>query len=281
MRVVVAAMGRLVPELALLARELASRFDTLVLLGCSSRLDALMTSCARPQDARFGHWSTMCPTPDLERQLAGADVIVHLPMRVEEAPAESLRQRSMAVIAEAVRRLGHRRPRRIVSLISTSECDGRVQEGEALSLSSDVMLSTVRVGLVLRSPGGALQRAVCALRAQAAMQAGSCNGLVQWIHELDGARAMTHILERPWLMGQLNLTAPFPVTVDTFAHALWRAFGLPSALEGAGASVARLLEPAVVRGPAAEPRRLLDSGFGYLFPELDAALADLSEHQRS
>ncbi|AKU97826.1 Cell division inhibitor [Labilithrix luteola] len=281
MRIVVAAMGRLVPELVLLACELSRRFESVsVLLGSNDTASERLAACARLHNARFGLWSTDEPNAELQRRLEGADAVIHLPPRTEEAPPDSrsLRQDSIGYVAEAVKRLGHRCPRKIVEVVPAQELEAGDEDDVAATVTSGVRVCTAQIGVVLRAPGGALRRTLCALRAQAALNRASCLGLVRWIHELDGVRAIAHVLENDSLTGRFNLMAPAPVPAATFASTIWSAYGLPSSLRGpATASVGRLLDAPPLAGPVATPRRLVESGFAYLFPDLPSALADLTE----
>lgn len=281
MRVVVAAMGRLVPELVLIACELSRRFESVsILLGANDPASDRLAACARLHNARFGLWSTDQPNAELQRRLEGADAVVHVPHREEEAPPDNraLRQHSIGYVAEAVKRLGHRCPRKIVELVSAQELDAADEDDVTSNVGTGVRVCTAQFGVVLRSPGGALARALCALRAQAALNRASCMGLVRWIHERDGARAIAHVLENDSLTGRFNLMAPAPVPAATFASSIWSAYGLPSALRGAAtASVGRLVDAPPLAGPLATPRRLVESGFAYLFPDLPSALADITE----
>jgi NAD dependent epimerase/dehydratase family enzyme len=85
-------------------------------------------------------------------------------------------------------------------------------------------------------------------------------------------------LDDPRVVGALNGCAPAPCTMSTFAQGIGRALHRPAALPvpgfvlraafGEGARV--LLE-----GQRVVPRRALELGYRFRFPDLDSALADL------
>jgi hypothetical protein len=282
MRVVVTAMGRLVPELVLLVGELSRRFDTVsVLLGTDARAHPMLSMCARIHGVEFGLWSVTDPCVELQRRIEGADAVVHLPPRPDEAPPEgrTVRERSIACVAKAVAGL-KRRPCSLLSLVSAEEPGAADEVGTVNEVvgSRDIRFCSARLGVVLRAPGGPFARALCALRTQGAISRAAHAGVVRWIHVLDAARAIAHVLNDESLSGPLDLTAPDPVPADRFATSLWNAFGYPSTLRPAGTSVGRLLSsPQLVGKPVASSRHLVDSGFSYLFPDFNAALADIAQ----
>jgi NAD dependent epimerase/dehydratase family enzyme len=107
-----------------------------------------------------------------------------------------------------------------------------------------------------------------------------------WIAAADITPALLHVLERPEIAGPVNFVAPDPVTNDAFTHALAGALGRPSFLR-VPAFALRLApgdmgDEMLLAGARVVPRKLIDSGYAFRFPELNAALrAILRERARN
>jgi uncharacterized protein (TIGR01777 family) len=99
-----------------------------------------------------------------------------------------------------------------------------------------------------------------------------------WIHQADHARAYQFILEHPEITGPVNFTAPQPVRNRDLARALGRVLHRP-AFFTAPKFMLRLalgeFAETLLTGQQVLPRRLLDAGFNFNFPAIEAALTDL------
>ncbi len=100
-----------------------------------------------------------------------------------------------------------------------------------------------------------------------------------WIHHVDLSRAFLHIINTPYLSGPVILASPKPVRQKHFAEILckilhrWLFLKIPS-------SILRLLpgrmgEELFLSSCRAEPQKLIDSGFFFLYPSLKKALQSL------
>lgn len=141
-----------------------------------------------------------------------------------------------------------------------------------------VRRAIARTGVVFSEKGGALPRIVLPFKLFAGGPVGSGRQVLPWIHLRDEARAMAHLIETEEARGAFNLAAPGAVTNRELASELGRVLGRPSfvptpaiALRLALGEMATL----VLDGQRAVPTRLLESGFDFRFPKLDAALRDL------
>ncbi len=143
--------------------------------------------------------------------------------------------------------------------------------GEALGMR----VCRIRTGVVLGTGGGALGRMLPAFRLGLGGPIGSGQQWFSWVHRDDEVGAILHLLAHPPLTGAFNLTAPQPVTNETFARGLARVLGRPAfmrvpawVLEAALGDAAELL----VGGQRVVPERLAESGYRFRYPELDGAL---------
>lgn len=153
------------------------------------------------------------------------------------------------------------------------------EEAADVARSSGVRVCHPRTGLVLGHHGGVLAKLVPIFLTYLGGPVGDGRQFVPWIHKADVVRAIEHAIENPALDGAFNLTAPEPVTMNEFAHELARSLDRPSSIRVPEIAVRLALGEAaeiILTGQRALPKRLLESGFAFLFPELPSALADLA-----
>jgi uncharacterized protein (TIGR01777 family) len=109
---------------------------------------------------------------------------------------------------------------------------------------------------------------------------------VSWIHDCDLARSVLWLLERDEFDGAVNLAAPNPLPQRDFARGLREACGAPLGLPAtkwmleAATFVLRTETELVLKSRRVVPRRLLDVGFVFEFPEWPAAARDLVARRR-
>jgi uncharacterized protein (TIGR01777 family) len=135
-----------------------------------------------------------------------------------------------------------------------------------------------RIGLVLGRGGGLLGRMVPFFRAFLGGPVGRGDQYVSWVHMRDVVQSFETLLERDDLSGAFNVTAPEPVTMNAFAETLAEVMRRPALFrvpEFAVKLAMGQMSEIVLTGPRAVPRRLVDAGYAFVFPELASALADL------
>ncbi len=136
----------------------------------------------------------------------------------------------------------------------------------------------VRSGAVLSAREGALPRLVLPFRLFVGGTLGRGGQWHSWIHLQDEVRAIRFLVEHEEASGPFNLTAPHPVTDAEFGRTLGKVLNRPSWLHIPGFAM-RLafgqVSEVLLEGQRAMPRRLLELGFEFQFPELEAALRDL------
>jgi len=135
-----------------------------------------------------------------------------------------------------------------------------------------------RTGIVLSASGGALPRIAMPFKWFAGGPAGSGSHWMPWIHLADEVGGLRFLLEQSAATGAFNLTAPNPVTNREFSRLLGKALQRPSLLPApAFALRVALGEMAdlILTGQRAIPRRLVDLGYTFHFPDLESALQDI------
>jgi hypothetical protein len=133
-----------------------------------------------------------------------------------------------------------------------------------------------RIGVVLDRDGGALAKMLPAFRMGAGGRLGSGRHWFPWIHREDMAAICQWLLENPQASGAYNAGAPNPVTNAEFTQALGRALGRPAVLPMPEAALRLLfgeMSEILLVSDRMLPQRLLEAGFRFRHPQLEAALA--------
>lgn len=139
----------------------------------------------------------------------------------------------------------------------------------------------MRIGIVLDRDQGALPVLARLARLFLGGRVGSGQQYVSWIHVADLTRMFLEAIERPELSGVFNVTGPNPVTNAEFMRELRRAFHrpwsppVPAWATHIGAFFMRTEPSLALTGRRCRPKRFLESGFQFEFPELGGALDDL------
>jgi uncharacterized protein len=246
----------------------------------------------------------------VEREVGRADAVVHLagepiaggrwtPGRLETI--RSSRVESTERIAAAIQRAS-RKPRVFVSGSAVGIYGMRHDEkelDESSPVGEDVLARIVvawegaagaarsagvrvvhpRIGVVLGREGGALPKMVAPFRWFVGGTIGNGRQWVSWVHLRDVIRALLFAIDCEALIGPVNVAAPAPVTMETLTRCIGRALHRPAALRlpplalriALGDGLAQML----LSGQRVLPRKLLDSGFVFDFPGVEAACADL------
>lgn len=158
------------------------------------------------------------------------------------------------------------------------ELSARWEEASAPVEALGVRRVLLRTGLVLARDGGALPKMLLPFRLGLGGPLGGGRQWFPWIHLDDEIGAIRFLLERHDLAGAFNLVAPGAVRQSDFARALGRALGRPAVAPVPGA-ILRLalgeMAEVLLAGQLVVPARLVEQGYRFGYPELDAALADL------
>jgi hypothetical protein len=139
----------------------------------------------------------------------------------------------------------------------------------------------LRIGIVLDKNQGALPILARLTRFFLGGRVGSGRQYVSWIHIADLIRMFLEAIECRELSGVFNVTGPNPVTNAEFMRELRRGLRrpwsppVPAWATHIGAFLMRTEPSLALTGRRCRPKRFLESGFHFEFPELRGALADL------
>jgi len=142
-----------------------------------------------------------------------------------------------------------------------------------------IRVVTLRIGVVLTPKGGALSRMLPPFRAGFGGVLGSGRQYVSWVAIDDLPGIVLHALTREELRGPVNAVAPRPVTNRELTEALGKILSRPT-LFPVPAFALRLMfgemaDPLLLASARVVPRRLEETGYRFLFPELWGALRHL------
>lgn len=142
---------------------------------------------------------------------------------------------------------------------------------------------------IVMSPdrGGAFATFLNLVRAGLGGAAGTGRQFVSWIHDADFVAAVEFLIAHADLDGCVNLSSPQPLPNRDFMAGLRRAYGTRIGLPATnwmlevGALVLRTETELVLKSRRVVPRRLLEAGFEFGFPEWSRAAADLVQRRRA
>ncbi len=136
----------------------------------------------------------------------------------------------------------------------------------------------LRTGVVLSREGGALPRLLLPLRWGVGGPLGDGRQWMPWIHIADHVGAMIFLMTHERAEGVFNLVAPTPVTNAELTRALAQRLHRPAFFR-VPAFALRLLfgemSMVLLASQRVLPNRLLDAGYAFQYPLLDAALDNL------
>ncbi|WYB40467.1 TIGR01777 family oxidoreductase [Streptomyces sp. GD-15H] len=138
-----------------------------------------------------------------------------------------------------------------------------------------VRTALARTGLVVAREGGAWSRLFPLFRAGLGGRLGDGRQYWSFVALHDEVAALRHLLDTDGLSGPFNLTAPHPVTNREITEAMARVLHRPAVFSVPAPLLRTVLgEMAgdVLGSARVLPKRLLESGFRFAFPEIDGAI---------
>jgi uncharacterized protein len=143
-------------------------------------------------------------------------------------------------------------------------------------------LVILRTAMVLSKTGGALDQLERPVRFGAASYLGSGKQMTSWIHVEDIARMYLYAIENENMRGVYNAAAPHPVSNKTLmlelAQLISGRFYIPMPVPG---FILKLiygeLGAALLKSTTVSSEKILDAGFQFSFPTIEAALFDIEK----
>ncbi len=148
---------------------------------------------------------------------------------------------------------------------------------EQEAMKADCPIAIFRLGMVLGRDGGALGRMLPIFRLGLGGQIGNGSMITSWIHIDDLIDAMLFIADNR-IQGIFNGVSPNPVTNREFTKILAKKLKRPMFFPVPQSAVRLLFgegATAITSSKEVYPKRLIEKGFTFNFPNLDMALDDL------
>lgn len=157
-----------------------------------------------------------------------------------------------------------------------------VQAWEAAAHELDptgVRLVITRSGQVLSAEGGMLKEMLPPFRLGVGGPLAGGNQYLAWIHIEDEIGILLWALDNESVSGTINASSPNPATNKDFSKALGRALNRPAVMPVPGlvldAKFGREFGQVLRGGQRVIPKRTLELGYQFTYPDLDEALRDL------
>nr|MBC8329472.1 DUF1731 domain-containing protein [Planctomycetota bacterium] len=152
------------------------------------------------------------------------------------------------------------------------------EEAAAPAAGAGVRLVHLRYGVVLARDGGALKKMLPAFRLGLGGRLGSGRQWMPWLTLEDAVGMIDHAIACDGLAGPVNAVAGSVRNVE-FTRALGRAMRRPVVLPVPAPllrlAFGQMAEELLLAGQRVRPRRLAETGFRPVQPELELALRDL------
>ncbi|XP_006814103.1 epimerase family protein SDR39U1-like [Saccoglossus kowalevskii] len=137
----------------------------------------------------------------------------------------------------------------------------------------------IRTGVVLGKHGGAMKQMIWPFWFGVGGKIGSGKQYFPWIHIDDIAGVFVHAVESGSVEGILNGVAPNTVTnlqfTQALASAMWRPAILPVPSFVVNLIYGRERGQMLLEGQKAVPKRTLESGYQFKYPDIQSALEDI------
>lgn len=152
-------------------------------------------------------------------------------------------------------------------------------ESEALKArEKGARVVMTRFGIVLGEKGGALSQMIPLFKKYIGGPIGSGKQWFSWIHIKDLVEAFVFLLRHPDISGPVDVCSPNPVRNKDLARALGKALHKPSFIPAPSFMVKWVLGEfgsVILEGQRVIPRKLLENGFVFQYPDMETALQSI------
>ncbi len=152
-------------------------------------------------------------------------------------------------------------------------------EEEAKKIESQkIRLLILRTGVVLSPEEGALQQMLTPFKLFAGGHLGSGKQVMSWIHLQDMIEGIYYLIKKESASGIFNFSAPNPETNYNFSKTLGKVLSRPSIFPVPEFILKTMFgesSEVILKGQKVLPKRLLENGYNFKFPNLEEALKNL------
>jgi len=153
------------------------------------------------------------------------------------------------------------------------------ERGIELVAATGIRTVIVRIGIVLSTDGGALEKLLLPFKAWMGVYFGDGQQIYSWIHLEDLARIFIQAVKDKDMEGAYNGVAPNPVTNKKFTKITAKALDksaliIPAPTFGLRLAMGEMAD-VVLTGSNVSSKKIEKTGFEFKFPELESGLEDL------
>ena len=153
---------------------------------------------------------------------------------------------------------------------------GRCEKAAEPAVSAGIRVVHMRFGMVLSARGGALAKMLPAFKLGLGGRIGSGRQMISWIALDEIPRAIKYLIDAAHISGAVNFVAPQAVSNAQFTRILGKVIRRPAVFPFPSFAVRLLFgemgETLLLGGQKVLPKRLLDSGYAFKYPDLEEAL---------
>lgn len=139
-----------------------------------------------------------------------------------------------------------------------------------------VRVVTLRFGPILAKEGGMLAKLLTPFKMGMGGKVGSGRQYISWIALEDAIKAIELALSNDSIRGPLNVVSPNPVTNEIFTRTLGHVLSRPTVMAmpafAARLAFGEMADEMLLVSQRVEPKKLLNMGFEFRYPELEGAL---------
>jgi len=135
-----------------------------------------------------------------------------------------------------------------------------------------------RFGIVLGEKGGALGQMIPLFKKYIGGPIGNGKQWFSWVHIKDLTEAFIFLIKHPEITGPVNICSPNPVRNKELAKSLGKALNRPSFMPAPGFMIELVLGElgsVILKGQRVIPKRLLENGFSFQYPDIYTALKSI------
>ncbi len=150
------------------------------------------------------------------------------------------------------------------------------ESATAAAEEAGIRVVQLRIGVVLASAGGALQKMLLPFRLGLGGRIGDGKQYMSWILLEDLVSVICKVMDDSQFAGPVNATAPHPVTNREFTRTLGKVLSRPTLAPmpafAARVAFGRMADELLLASLRVTPKELLDKGFSFQEPGLEGAL---------
>lgn len=152
------------------------------------------------------------------------------------------------------------------------------------AIDHGIKTTVLQFGVVLKKNEGMLKKLALPFSLGLGSTLGTGEQIISWVHYQDVVKAILFLLAHPDITGSVNITSPNPIKQKSFALQLANVFNRPCFLTTPAFVVKALFgemgDCLLLKGQKVMPKRLLELGYQFSYPDLPEALREEYKQSR-